>query len=234
MLFSTLTGIIVRSRCQKNHDNKDDDDDGDEVDGDESDEQRPKKKRQIALSARNKSELRDCPHRIERLADLGVVFEGRAREGRLEAMFRRLLAYREEQGTLRFPSDEQCAATRDAELIELQRWVKGQVLAHRYGRRGGNADALRRLADIGFDFDKWHAKPGKARGEKKERKKGEGKLTATVTTTTTMSEDVDVEASPEGDVVDGDADDGYLEDAKMPAILGEEYEDADVVEMADL
>jgi hypothetical protein len=168
----------THSRCQKNQDDKDDDDDDDDddqIDGDESDEHSPpKKKRQIASSTRKNSEMCDYPHRIEKLADLGVVFESRAREGRWEAMFKRLLAYREEQGTLRFPSDEQCAATRDAELVELQRWVKGQVLAHRYGRKS-NADAARRMADIGFDFDKWHAKQpgGKGAGgggEKEERK----------------------------------------------------------------
>ena len=223
----------THSRCQKNQDDKDDDDDDDDqIDGDESDEHSPpKKKRQIASSTRKNSEMCDYPHRIDKLADLGVVFESRAREGRWEAMFKRLLAYREEQGTLRFPSDEQCAATRDAELVELQRWVKGQVLAHRYGRKS-NADAARRMADIGFDFDKWHAKQpgGKGAGgggEKKERKKRGGGGAANTTTTT--SDDADVETTADGDVEDGD-----VEDAKVPAILGEEDEDAGVAEMADV
>ena len=225
-MFFIVTKNMIHSRCQKKHDDRDDDDDDDQVDGDESDEQqRPKKKRQIA-STRKNSEMCDYPHRIEKLADLGVVFESRARGGRWEAMFKRLVAYREEHGTLRFPSDEQCAATRDADLIELQRWVKGQVLAHRYGRKS-NADAARRMADIGFDFDKWHAKqPGKAGGGggKKDRKKrgGDG-----VATTITSSDDADVEVTAEGDVEDGD-----VEDAKMPAILGEGDEDAGVAEMA--
>ncbi len=217
--FFIVTKNMIHSRCQKNHDDKGDDDD--QVDGDESDEQRPKKKRQITLTRKN-SEMCDYPHRIEKLVDLGVVFESRAREGRWDAMFKRLLAYREEHGTLRFPSDEQCAATRDAELIELQRWVKGQVLTHRYGRKS-NSDAARRLADIGFDFDKWHAKP--RGGEKKERKKRGGDGAAMTRT----SDDAGVEATTEGDVEDGD-----VEDAKMPAILGEEDEDAGVAEMVDV
>jgi hypothetical protein len=152
------------------------------------------------------------------------VFESRAREDRWETMFQRLLAYREEQGTLRFPSDDQCAATRDPELIELQKWVKGQVLAYRYGRKR-NTDAVRRLTDIGFDFDKWYAKPGKAKGEKKEEEEKKKGSRGAATT----SDEVDAEEAAEGDVEDGD-----VEDAKMPAILGVADEDADIVEMADV
>jgi hypothetical protein len=173
----------------------------------------------------------DYPHRIELLAKLGIVFESRAREDRWETMFRRLLAYREEQGTLRFPSDEQCAATRNVDLIELQKWVKGQVLAYRYGRKR-NTETVRRLIDIGFDFDKWYAKPGKAKGVGREgrKKKDEGGVV------TKTSDVIDAEESAEGAVEDEDDNDGHVEDgdvedSKMAAILGEEVEDTDAIEM---
>ena len=84
-------------------------------------------------------------------------------------MFQRLLIYKEEQGTLRFPSDEQCAATGDEELIALQKWVKSQVLAFRYGKKKRNPEIVKtqKLLDIGFDFEKWFAKPNKGGGRKK-------------------------------------------------------------------
>lgn len=65
--------------------------------------------------------------------------------------------------TTRFPSDEQCAASGDQELIELQKWVKSQVLNFRYGAKKKNLEVIRRFLDIGFSFEKWYAKPGKVR-----------------------------------------------------------------------
>jgi hypothetical protein len=172
--------------------------------------------------------MSDYPHRIEKLAELGVVFEGRAREDRWESMFRKLLAYREEQGTLRFPSDEQCAATRNVELIELQKWVKGQVLSYRYGRKR-NTEGVRRLMDIGFDFDKWHAKPGKAKGDGGGRKASKGGTN--VTSDAMYAEDAGEGDADYEDVNDGHVEDENVEGSKSPAMLGGEGEDADVMEM---
>ena len=128
-----------------------------------ADEESPKKK-----PRRNKNVIRDYPHRIESLAKLGVVLEKHT-ENKWETMFQRLLIYKEEQGTLRFPSDEQCAATGDEELIALQKWVKSQVLAFRYGKKKRNPEIVKtqKLLDIGFDFEKWFAKPNKGGGRKK-------------------------------------------------------------------
>ena len=67
-------------------------------------------------------------------------------------MFQKLLIYKEEQGTLRFPSEDQCAATGDDELIALQKWVKSQVLSFRYGKKR-DPEIVKRLLDIGFDFE---------------------------------------------------------------------------------
>lgn len=145
-------------------------------------------------------------------------------------MFRKLLAYREEHGTLRFPSDEQCAATRNVELIELSKWAKGQVLSYRYGRKR-NAECVRRLMDIGFDFDKWHAKPGKARGVE-----GRGKKSSKGGTTTNGAMRAEEKEAGEGDAHDGDINHGRVEDedvegSKLPAMVGGEGEGADVTEM---
>lgn len=116
---------------------------------------------------KNKKFIRDYPHRLESLAKLGVVWESRP-ENKWETMFGKLLEYQQEQGTLRFPTDEQCAATGDEALISLQKWVKNQVLNNRYGRNRNPAQ-IKRLLDIGFDFEKWYAKPGKARRSKGEK-----------------------------------------------------------------
>jgi hypothetical protein len=83
-----------------------------------------------------------------------------------DIMFQHLIDYKEEHGTLRFPSEEQCAATKNEEFIALQRWVKGQVSTYRYSKKKERAESesVRRLRDIGFDFDNWFVKPGKKKG----------------------------------------------------------------------
>lgn len=136
------------SRGQKNAEERDD-----------YPEDPPKKKR-----SKSKSFVKDYPHRLESLADLGVIWEN-YNDNKWEVMFQKLLIYKEEQGTLRFPSDDQCVATGDEELLALQKWVKGQVLTFRYGFKKKNPEIVKRLLDIGFDFEKWYAKPGK--GSKK-------------------------------------------------------------------
>lgn len=119
--------------------------------------------------SKNKKHIDDAPHRIERLARLGVTF-AKSREHEWEEMFQRLLVYREEMGTLRFPSDDVCAASGDSGLVALQSWVKAQVAAHRKGKRQ-NPEATRRLREIGFDFEKWYAKPGRAPASRRRRAK---------------------------------------------------------------
>lgn len=109
-------------------------------------EETPKKKH-----GKNKKSLTDYPHRLECLSELGVVWENH-NENRWETMFQKLLIYKEEQGTLRFPSEDQCAATGDDELIALQKWVKSQVLSFRYGKKR-DPEIVKRLLDIGFDFE---------------------------------------------------------------------------------
>mmetsp|Transcript_11682 Transcript_11682/g.21062 ORF Transcript_11682/g.21062 Transcript_11682/m.21062 type:complete len:236 (+) Transcript_11682:113-820(+) len=126
-------------------------------DSDETGKKKPKK---------NKKFANDSPHRIECLAELGVVWESH-HENKWETMFQKLLHYKEEMGTLRFPPDDQCAATGDAELIALQKWVKSQVLSVRHGKKK-NAETTKRLLDIGFDFEKWYARSGKKRRAKEE------------------------------------------------------------------
>lgn len=144
----SLSTWLDRIRCQKNQEEKEDD------------SEEPKRKRN-----KNKKFLRDYPHRLECLANLGAVWENH-HETKWETMFQKLLIYKEEQGTLRFPSDDQCAATGDEELIALQKWVKSQVLTFRYGKTTKHPEIVKRLLDIGFDFEKWFAKPGKVKKEK--------------------------------------------------------------------
>ncbi|KAL3795038.1 hypothetical protein HJC23_006359 [Cyclotella cryptica] len=105
-------------------------------------------------------DLADYPHRIESLEQLGVHFRSKS-SNRFEIMFQKLLDYKEEHGTLRFPSDEQCAASRDEEFIALQKWVKSQVLNFRYSKKKTDPAIVKRFLDIGFSFEKWYAKPGK-------------------------------------------------------------------------
>ena len=109
-------------------------------------EETPKKKHN-----KNKKFLTDYPHRLGCLSELGVVWENH-NENRWETMFQKLLIHKEEQGTLRFPSEDQCAATGDDELIALQKWVKTQVLSFRYGKKR-DPEIVKRLLDIGFDFE---------------------------------------------------------------------------------
>jgi hypothetical protein len=80
-------------------------------------------------------------------------------------MFQKLLDYKEEHGTLRFPSDEQCAASGDEEFIALQKWVKSQVLNFRYSKKKTDPAIVKRFMDIGFSFERWYAKPGKKKGD---------------------------------------------------------------------
>ena len=81
-------------------------------------------------------------------------------------MFQKLLDYKEEHGTLRFPSDEQCAASGDEEIIALQKWVKSQVLNFRYSKKKTDPTIVKRFLDIGFSFERWFAKPGKRKSSK--------------------------------------------------------------------
>ena len=124
-----------------------------------------------------KVRLKDYPHRIEKLAELGLAFEPRSTAASWEAMFRRLVEYKEEMGTLRFPTDEQCAATGDADLIALQKWAKGQVLTHRYGKKV-DKEREEKLRGIGFDYEKWYAKPAKAKRSGGKRKSPPEELAA--------------------------------------------------------
>lgn len=80
-------------------------------------------------------------------------------------MFQKLLDYKEEHGTIRFPSDEQCAASGDEEIIALQKWVKSQVLNFRYAKKKTDPAIVKRFMDIGFSFDRWYAKPGKKKAD---------------------------------------------------------------------
>ncbi|KAL7521864.1 hypothetical protein ACHAWX_006556 [Stephanocyclus meneghinianus] len=107
-----------------------------------------------------KVDLTDYPHRIESLEQLGVHFRNK-RSNRFETMFQKLLDYKEEHGTLRFPSDEQCAASGNEDFISLQKWVKSQVLNFRYSKKKTDPAIVKRFLDIGFSFEKWYAKPGK-------------------------------------------------------------------------
>ncbi len=158
---------------------------GNEDDNDEFEGVEPvKKKKKRHGSATKKKDtkinnpLSDYPHRLELLTNLGVIFETNNpnnpnndnthnnKSKKWDSMFQKLVDYKEEHGTLRFPSDEQCLATKNDEFIALQRWVKGQVLAFRYSKKKKEqkeeeSDSVRRLREIGFDFEKWCAKPGK-------------------------------------------------------------------------
>ena len=97
--------------------------------------------------------IEDYPHRLERLKVLGVTFGRRKNDDTFEYMLQKLIEYKEEHGTLRFPSDEQCEKSKNLELIALHKWVKSIVLSHRSGKI--SPDALRQLKAIGFSFDKW-------------------------------------------------------------------------------
>ena len=116
----------------------------------------PKKQSKINLS--------DYPHRIEALKALNVQFKEKT-NNKFETMFQKLLDYKEEHGTLRFPSDEQCAASGDEEFIALQKWVKSQVLNFRYSKKKTDPAIVKRFVDIGFSFERWYAKPGKKKGD---------------------------------------------------------------------
>mmetsp|Transcript_11370 Transcript_11370/g.24481 ORF Transcript_11370/g.24481 Transcript_11370/m.24481 type:complete len:665 (+) Transcript_11370:668-2662(+) len=158
--------------------NTQEEEDGD--DDDENEEKRPRQhemeqeqqqhqqtKKRKRYERKVKKSVLDYPHRLECLEKLGLVW-GDQNENKWEAMFQKLVLYKEEYGTTRFPSDEQCAASGDQELIELQKWVKSQVLNFRYGAKKKNLEVIRRFLDIGFSFEKWYAKPGKVRKMKGE------------------------------------------------------------------
>eukprot|EP00581_Thalassiosira_minuscula_P007330 CAMPEP_0183702944 /NCGR_PEP_ID=MMETSP0737-20130205/874_1 /TAXON_ID=385413 /ORGANISM="Thalassiosira miniscula, Strain CCMP1093" /LENGTH=692 /DNA_ID=CAMNT_0025929633 /DNA_START=43 /DNA_END=2118 /DNA_ORIENTATION=- len=161
-----LASWLDRIRGQKNQEDKEADNPTTNPPSDETSKEQPpaKKKRKTTKASSTKNSKKkyanDYPHRIECLTALGVVWE-KHNENKWETMYQKLLVYKEEMGTLRFPTDEQCTATGDEELIALQKWVKGQVLHHRYGKKKkNNAEYTKKLLDIGFDFDKWYAKPG--------------------------------------------------------------------------
>jgi hypothetical protein len=101
---------------------------------------------------KKKRSIDDYPHRLESLEVLGVNL-GRRRDDTFESMLQKLLEYKEEHGTLRFPSDEQCEKSKNLELLSLQKWVKSQVLNFRVGRI--SPEAIKQLKDIGFSFEKW-------------------------------------------------------------------------------
>mmetsp|Transcript_11574 Transcript_11574/g.17699 ORF Transcript_11574/g.17699 Transcript_11574/m.17699 type:complete len:439 (-) Transcript_11574:51-1367(-) len=99
-----------------------------------------------------KRSIDDHPHRLQSLEVLGVKM-GRRKDNSFETMLQKLLEYKEEHGTLRFPSDDLCEKSKDLELQALQKWVKVQVLNFR--SRKTNPDEIRKLRDIGFSFEKW-------------------------------------------------------------------------------
>lgn len=111
-----------------------------------------------------KIDLSDFPHRIEALKALNVHFKEKT-NNKFEIMFQKLIDYKEEHGTLRFPSDEQCAASGDEEFIALQKWVKSQVLNFRYSKKKIDPAIIKRFIDIGFSFERWYAKPGKKKSD---------------------------------------------------------------------
>jgi hypothetical protein len=117
----------------------------------------------------------DYPHRQQSLEVLGISF-GRRRDETFEAMLQKLVEYKEEHGTLRFPSDEQCEKSKNLELQSLQKWVKSQVVNFR--SRKMSPDAIRQLKEIGFSFEKWClSKPkrtSKKKGSTKQEETDEG------------------------------------------------------------
>ena len=126
-------------------------------------------------------------------------------------MFQKLLDYKEEHGTVRFPSDEQCAASGDEEIIALQKWVKSQVLNFRYAKKKTDPAIVKRFVDIGFSFDRWYAKPGKKKGD-------------------TNFDEIAQRAAEEADENNVD-DDG--QDQKMPADDNEDRNDEEVEDNGD-
>ena len=117
-----------------------------------------------------KRSIHDYPHRLRSLELLGVNM-GRRKDDTFEAMLQKLVEYKEEYGTLRFPSDEQCEKSKNLELQSLQKWVKSQVLSFR--SRKLSVDAIRQLKDIGFSFEKWCLTKPKRAAKKKESTKEE-------------------------------------------------------------
>ena len=112
------------------------------------------------------SPLTDYPHRIESLSSLGIRLQTKG-PNNFETMFQKLLDYKEEHGTLRFPSDDQCLASGDEEFIALQKWVKNQVLNFRYSKKKTDPSVIKRFEDIGFSFERWYNKTGKKRNGKR-------------------------------------------------------------------
>ena len=164
-LTDILDSFLFHSRGQRNAEEREGDDEASELPGESGDTTKKRKHN------KNKKFILDYPHRLDSLTGLGVLWDNHT-ENKWETMFQKLLIYQQEMGTLRFPTDDQCAATRDEELIALQKWVKSQVLHFRYGKNK-NPVNIKRLKDIGFDFEKWYAKPGKPR-----KSKGVGEDTA--------------------------------------------------------
>mmetsp|Transcript_13135 Transcript_13135/g.26657 ORF Transcript_13135/g.26657 Transcript_13135/m.26657 type:complete len:436 (-) Transcript_13135:2281-3588(-) len=125
--------------------------------------------------SRTKRTIDDYPHRQQSLEVLGISF-GRRRDETFEAMLQKLVEYKEEHGTLRFPSDEQCEKSKNLELQSLQKWVKSQVVNFR--SRKMSPDAIRQLKEIGFSFEKWClSKPkrtSKKKGSTKQEETDEG------------------------------------------------------------
>ncbi|KAL7444648.1 hypothetical protein ACHAXM_009569 [Skeletonema potamos] len=110
----------------------------------------------------------DYPHRLRSLEVLGISF-GRRRDDTFEAMLQKLVEYKEEHGTLRFPSDEQCEKSKNLELLSLQKWVKTQVVNYRSGKI--SHDAIKQLKDVGFSFEKWCLSKAKRTSKQKGSKK---------------------------------------------------------------
>lgn len=114
------------------------------------------------------------PHRLEALTSLGVAIDTNCTHDdnsapNWENMFRKLVSYKDEHGTLHFPSEEKCAATGDVAVIALQKWAKSQALAYWDGKM--KPAAVKRLTDIGFDFEEWRASLGKERTRGGKKKK---------------------------------------------------------------
>ena len=155
-----------------------------------------------------KIDLTDYPHRVEALKAFNIHFKQKS-QNKFETMFQKLIDYKEEHGTLRFPSDEQCAASGDEDIIALQKWVKSQVLNFRYSKKKTDPSIVKRFVDIGFSFERWFAKPGKKKSDTK----------------------FDEIAKNAAEEAEGEVDEyGCDEDEKMATADAEELQDAQEVE----
>ena len=110
------------------------------------------------VKSNHKSVLK-YPHRKQALEELGVHWENE-NEARFETMFRKLLEYKKEHGTLRMPSLDLCKESGDADLVALHNWVFSQVGSVRYQLKTKKVETVKRFLDIGFSFERWYGTNG--------------------------------------------------------------------------